>query len=95
MTYLAITLPAVLLAILLAVVFRNRLGLLVTSLTLVVMVLMTAVFDNLIIAAGLVAYDETQIHGLKVGLAPIEDFAYTIFSVVVIPLLWRLLERKK
>ena len=95
MTYLAITLPAVLLAILLAVVFRNRLGLLVTSLTLVVMVLLTAVFDNLIIAAGLVAYDETQIHGLKVGLAPIEDFAYTIFSVVVIPLLWRLLERKK
>jgi lycopene cyclase domain-containing protein len=95
MTYFAITLPAVLLAILLAIIFRRRLGLRVTFWTLAVMVLLTAVFDNLIIAAGLVAYDSTQIHGFKIGLAPIEDFAYTIFAVVVVPLLWRLMERKK
>lgn len=95
MTYLAITLPAVLLAILLAIIFRKRLGLLVSFWTLAVMVLLTAVFDNLIIAAGLVAYDSTHIHGFKIGLAPIEDFAYTIFAVGVVPLLWRLLEHKK
>ena len=45
--------------------------------------LMTAVFDNLIILAGIVSYDESTLSGLKIFVAPIEDFAYTL---VLVPL---------
>jgi lycopene cyclase domain-containing protein len=44
----------------------------------------TAVFDNLIIWADIVAYDESQISGIKIGLAPIEDFAYAIATPVLL-----------
>ena len=43
----------------------------------------TAIFDNMIIGFGLVAYDETKIWGVKIGLAPIEDFAYSIGAVLL------------
>jgi lycopene cyclase domain-containing protein len=95
MTYLAITLPAMLLAIILGLIFGKKLGAKALLTTLVVMLVLTAIFDNLIIGASLVAYDPWQINGFKIGLAPIEDFAYTVFGVVAIPLLWMLLGRKK
>ena len=34
----------------------------------------TAIFDNLIIWSGLVAYDDSKILGMRIGLAPVEDF---------------------
>ena len=53
---------------------------------------LTAVFDNLIIAAGIVAYPEGQsISGVRIGLAPLEDFAYPLAGVVLLPALWLLL----
>ena len=51
--------------------------------TFAAMIIGTAIFDNAIIGAGLVAYDETKILGLKIGLAPIEDFAYAIGVVLL------------
>ncbi len=48
--------------------------------------LMTAVFDNLIILAGIVSYDESKLSGIKVLVAPIEDFAYTLVLVPLIAL---------
>jgi lycopene cyclase domain-containing protein len=54
----------------------------------------TAVFDNLMISVGLVAYDRELIQGVVVGLAPVEDFAYTVAAVVGLPALWVLLERR-
>lgn len=56
-----------------------------------VLLLMTAVFDNVIIGAGLVAYDEALISGVLVGVAPIEDFAYTVAALVLLPAVWELL----
>jgi lycopene cyclase domain-containing protein len=47
---------------------------------------MTAVFDNLIILAGIVSYDESKLSGIKVLVAPIEDFAYTLVLVPLIAL---------
>jgi lycopene cyclase domain-containing protein len=55
------------------------------------MVLLTAVFDNAIIGFGLVDYDEALISGLRIGVAPIEDFAYTVAALLIIPGLWHLL----
>ena len=55
------------------------------------MMLLTAVFDNAIIGFGLVDYDESLISGLRIGFAPIEDFAYTVAALLIIPALWHLL----
>ncbi len=56
-----------------------------------VMMLLTAVFDNAIIGFGLVDYDEELISGLRVGFAPIEDFAYTVAALLIIPALWHVM----
>ena len=60
------------------------------------MIALTAIFDNLIIAAQIVGYDSSKISGILVGLAPIEDFAYTIAAVLIVPSVWSaMLNRKK
>ncbi|TFD65256.1 lycopene cyclase domain-containing protein [Cryobacterium ruanii] len=50
--------------------------------------LLTAVFDNLMIGAGLFSYDPDHISGLFIGLAPIEDFAYPLAAALLLPALW-------
>ncbi|MDO8336926.1 MAG: lycopene cyclase domain-containing protein [Microcella sp.] len=55
---------------------------------------MTAIFDNVIIGTGLVAYDDSLISGVRIGLAPIEDFAYTVAALVLLPAVWELLARR-
>ena len=52
---------------------------------------LTAVFDNVMISVGLVGYDAAKISGAFVGVAPLEDFAYAIAAVVLLPSLWVLL----
>jgi lycopene cyclase domain-containing protein len=60
------------------------------------MILITALFDNLIVAAGIVGYDSSKISGILVGMVPIEDFAYTIAAVLIVPSVWSaMLKRKK
>ena len=59
------------------------------------MLLLTAIFDNLIIASGIVAYDASKISGIFIGLAPIEDFAYTIAAVLIVPSVWSAMTRRK
>lgn len=91
MTYVALSVVA--LALIAAVtipVLRQLPGrpLLLTGL---VLVALTAVFDNVIVGVGLVDYDPHKISGARVGWAPIEDFAYTIGAVMIIPAVWSLL----
>lgn len=63
---------------------------------LVPMLLLTAFFDNLIVASGIVAYDPTKISGVMLGAVPIEDFAYTIAAVAIVPSVWSaMINRKK
>lgn len=64
------------------------------GITTVILLIMTAIFDNVMISVGLVGYNPDAISGAFVGVAPLEDFAYTIAAVVGLPLLWRLLERR-
>lgn len=58
-------------------------------------VVLTAVFDNVMIAIGLIGYNPEQISGAFIGLAPLEDFAYAIAAVVLLPALWHLLGRRR
>lgn len=50
---------------------------------------LTAVFDSVMIAAGLFGYRPQALSGVYVGLAPIEDFAYPLAAAVLLPALWR------
>jgi len=63
--------------------------------TLVVLLVLTAVFDSIIVWAGIVGYDPQKILGLYVGFAPIEDFFYAILAVIIVPALWNLFDTKK
>lgn len=60
----------------------------------VLMLALTAIFDNVIIGTGLVAYDDSLISGVRIGIAPIEDFAYTVAALVLLPAVWELLARR-
>ena len=62
---------------------------------LVVLVALTAVFDNVIVGSGVVAYDSTRILGIRLGVAPVEDFSYAIVAALALPALWVLLERRR
>ena len=59
--------------------------------TALVLLTLTAVFDNIMIGVGLVDYGDAQISGIRLGIMPIEDFAYTVFAVLALPSLWTLL----
>ena len=59
----------------------------------VALVALTAVFDTLIIANGIVAYDDGQRLGVAIGLAPVEDFAYPLAGVLLVPAIWTLTDR--
>ncbi|MEO5921423.1 MAG: lycopene cyclase domain-containing protein [Pseudolysinimonas sp.] len=63
----------------------------VVGLAAIVLLLLTVVFDNVLVATGIVGYDPTRISGLLVGVAPLEDFAYAAAAVVLLPSLWALL----
>ena len=96
MTYLLLN--AVFLAIVLVVLVlaRRRLRLVAVLGTLGVLLVMTAVFDNVMIGVGLlVAYDDELISGIRIGVAPIEDFAYAIAAALLLPALWTLLPSRR
>lgn len=95
MTY--VVLSVVVLALLAAFTLPTlrRLGARPLLLTGAALVALTAVFDNLIVGVGIVDYDESKIWGVRVAEAPIEDFAYTIGAVLLVPALWTWLGRRR
>jgi lycopene cyclase domain-containing protein len=58
-----------------------------------VLLVMTLVFDNVIVTLRIVAYDPALISGAKIGAIPVEDFAYSIAAIVLLPSLWVLFDR--
>ncbi|WP_010204393.1 lycopene cyclase domain-containing protein [Salinibacterium sp. PAMC 21357] len=59
-----------------------------------ILLVMTAVFDNVMISVGLVGYSPDAISGAFIGVAPLEDFAYAVAAVVALPCLWTLLGKR-
>ena len=64
-------------------------------LTVLVLCVLTAVFDTLMIAADLYVYAPDKILGVYVWGAPLEDFAYAIAAAVGMPVLWVVLGRRR
>ncbi|MFI2754162.1 lycopene cyclase domain-containing protein [Cellulomonas sp. P22] len=58
------------------------------------LVVLTLVFDTLMIDVGLYAYDPAKILGVYVWGAPLEDFAYPVAAGLAMPVLWTVLGRR-
>jgi lycopene cyclase domain-containing protein len=91
----AIFLSAVAVVAIAAVVSRRAPRWVAVGITLGILLVFTAIFDNVLIGLGFVGYDRSLISGVFVGRAPLEDFAYTVAAVVLLPSLWTLLARKR
>ena len=98
MTYPIIVVPFVLVTavVTMATARRPRFGrrMLWSAVTALVLIALTAVFDNVMIAVGLFTYPEQHLSGIRVGLAPIEDFAYPLCAAFLVPAVATLVERR-
>jgi len=64
------------------------------ALVLGVLLAATAVFDSLLIHFDVMRYADAKMLGLYIGKAPIEDFAYTVATVLLVPFLWKRFGKK-
>lgn len=95
MTYVVLSLAVLAAIAVVTVPTLRRLPLRPLLVTALVLLALTAVFDNVIVGLDLVAYDEAKILGLRVPNAPIEDFSYTLGAVMLVPALWTWLGRAR
>ena len=63
--------------------------------TLTVLRMTTIVFDSLLIYFGMFTYPADKILGIRVGLAPIEDLFYALLAGLVVPAIWKGLDRER
>ena len=68
---------------------------LAVAITLGVLGVLTAIFDNIMIRAGLFWYDPSTTSGVHLGRAPVEDFSYAIACCLALPGLWLLFAPKR
>lgn len=57
-----------------------------------VLLILTTVFDNVMIAAGLFDYREDGISGIRIALMPVEDLLYPIAGALLLSGVWQLLD---
>jgi len=88
MLYLLLNLIFMLLAFVVVNAFARKTPWPLVFRTMGFMLLVTLVFDNIIIGLGIVDYDVSKLSGIYLGLAPIEDFAYTVVSVITVASIW-------
>lgn len=92
MTYLGLGLLFVAVAVAVLVVTwwtvrPSRRWWLATAVTVVALVVLTVVFDSVMIAADLFRFDEAALTGLRLGLAPVEDLAWPVAAGLGLPAL--------
>ena len=99
MTYPLMILPFVALTIVVTGVSAVRPGfgrrIAASALGAVVLVVLTAIFDNAMIALDLFTYPPEHLSGLRIGLAPLEDFSYPVCAAFLIPAVFALISRRK
>lgn len=57
--------------------------------SLLIVGVMTLVFDNLIVGLQIVGYNPALISGIRLGYAPLEDFGYLVTGSFLVPALWQ------
>lgn len=97
MTYPLLVLPFVLVTAVVTALSarRPRFGarMAASGVAAVVLLALTAVFDNVMIALDLFTYPPEHLSGLRIGLAPVEDFAYPLCAAFGVPAVFALLRR--
>lgn len=95
MSYFLLSIPFLVFTVLLVLLSLRKPGakrrLLFSTLTALVLVVLTAIFDNVMIASGLVGYPKGASSGLRIGVAPLEDFLYPLVIAFAMPALGALL----
>ncbi len=56
-----------------------------------VLLVLTAVFDNVMMAAGFFDYGREEISGVRIGTVPAEDFLYPLAGALVLSGVWQML----
>ena len=62
--------------------------------TLAGLLVLTAIFDPIMIHFDLFGYESSKILGITFLGAPIEDFFYAIYAAAVVPLIWHRIGEK-
>ncbi|MEJ1155806.1 lycopene cyclase domain-containing protein [Microbacterium marmarense] len=97
MTYPLIIVPFAVITIMVTLLsairpnFRKRM--LASAVAAAFICVLTAIFDNLMIASDLVVYPAQHLSGIFIGLAPIEDFSYSVCAAFLVPAVFVLLRR--
>jgi lycopene cyclase domain-containing protein len=97
-TYLLLSLAVLVPVAAVSILVLRRAGrgtMLAALAALAVLLVLTAVFDSVLVGTGIVAYDRSRILGARIGAAPVEDFAYPIAAALALPALWHLLRRRR
>ena len=89
MTYGQLNLIFLVVAVLATWFIKSKFQCFTTPVVALPMLILTTIFDNLIIAARIVGYDQSKLIGLNIGLVPIEDFAYTVVAILLVPAIWK------
>ena len=93
MTYANLNLIFLVVAAIATWIIKSKYRCFTTPIVVLPMLVLTAVFDNLIILSGIVGYDETKLLGINIGVVPIEDFAYTVVAVLLVPAIWKAMNK--
>jgi lycopene cyclase domain-containing protein len=57
--------------------------------TLAVLVVLTIIFDNILILLDAYSYEPSKLLGIYIGVMPIEDLMYALLAAILIPSLWQ------
>lgn len=99
MTYPMIVVPFVIVTVVvtLATMRRPRFGrrMAASAIAAAVLLVLTAIFDNVMIGVGLVDYPEELLSGVRIGVAPLEDFSYPLCGAFLVPAVYTLLDRRR
>ena len=95
MTYVVLSVVALALLAAATVPVLRRTPVRPLLLTAAALIALTVVFDNLIVGLGIVDYDESLISGVRMPVAPVEDLAYAVGAVLLVPAIWLLAGRPR
>jgi len=87
-TYLIIDAVFIFVTVIVISIFNVKLDIKKIMIVTASLILLTTLFDNLLIGLHLYSYNPRLIIGLHIGRVPIEDFAYPIVAAIIVPWLW-------
>ncbi len=62
---------------------------------LIALLVLTAVFDSMLVYFEFIDYAPDKILGLSIGYAPIEDFFYAAYAAILVPFIWNKIGDKR